>query len=205
VFSRRRFADLVVRLPKTRAALAYAQEQHLGQQRGADGAPFIMHPLEVGTLLYHAGAGDNVVAAGILHDTIEKTSTGPDDLSERFGSRVARLVLAVSEDPRIMDYEARKAALRRQVAAVGPQALMILAADKISKARELRLLPARPSRSLPAAGPGESRERKLAHYHRCAEMLERLLTGSPLVGELRAELEWADPAHRGAPVLVGSV
>ena len=79
-------SDLVARLPQTRAAVAYAERQHAGQRRSADGAPFIEHPLEVATLLYHAGASDQVIAAGVLHDTIEKTSTNATDLRARFGS-----------------------------------------------------------------------------------------------------------------------
>jgi (p)ppGpp synthase/HD superfamily hydrolase len=162
----------------------YAKRQHLGQRRGADGAPFIAHPIEVGSLLYRVGAPDDVIAAGLLHDTIEKTSTTAEDLHRQFGARVATLVLAVSEDPGIARWQSRKAALRRQVAAAGREALMVFAADKVSKARELP--------SAGAAGQASTerrvRNRKLAHYEHCAELLERSLSDSPLVGNLRAEL-----------------
>jgi len=135
-------SDLVARLPQTRAAVAYAERQHAGQRRSADGAPIIEHPLEVATLLYHAGASDHVIAAGVLHDTIEKTSTNAAGLRARFGSAIATLLLAVSEDPRITPSPARKAALREQVATASHDALTIFAADRISKVRELRPLPA---------------------------------------------------------------
>ena len=103
-----------------------------------DDAPFILHPFEVASLLHHAGAPERVVVAGALHDVIEKTSAGPSELTEPFGPEVTALVLAVSEDERIGTYEARKAALRSQVADAGHEALMVFAADKISKVRELR-------------------------------------------------------------------
>jgi (p)ppGpp synthase/HD superfamily hydrolase len=80
--------------------------------------------------------------AGLLHDTIEKTSTEAADLRRRFGVHVASLVVALSEDPAISGYSARKAALRDQVGAAGDEALMVFAADKVSKARELRMAPA---------------------------------------------------------------
>ena len=54
---RRRLPDVAARLPKTRAALEYAEKQHAGQRRTTDGAPFIEHLLEVGWLLYRAGDG----------------------------------------------------------------------------------------------------------------------------------------------------
>ena len=109
--------------------------------------PFILHPLEVASLLFDAGAPDHLIAAGVLHDTIEKTHVVASDLRERFGSRVAALVLAVSEDESITGYVQRKAALREQVARAGEEALMLFAADKLSKVRELRLAatPARKS------------------------------------------------------------
>ena len=186
---RRGISDLIARLPRTRAAVAYAARQHAGQRRNADGAPFIEHPLEVATLLYDAGASDDVIAAGVLHDTIEKTITSAGDLRARFGSAITTLVLAVSEDPRITPYPARKAALREQVATAGHDALMVFAADKISKVRELRLEP--PTSTTPHSTPDASltRQRKLTHYNRCLGLLDDLLTDSPLVKQLRIELE----------------
>src|SRR5690348_16112200 len=103
----------------TRAALSYAEERHAGQRRQADGAPFIEHPVEVAWLLYRAGAPDDVIAAGLLHDTIEKTGADLTELRDRFGAHTAALVAAVSEDPAISAYARRKAALRDQVAAAG--------------------------------------------------------------------------------------
>ena len=130
--------DVEAGLPTTSAALGYAHDRHAGQVRQADGAPFIEHPVEVAWLLYRAGAPDHVIAAGILHDTVEKAGADIDELRARFGPATAELVAAVSEDPAIPTYASRKAALRDQVADAGPDALMVFAADKLSKVRELR-------------------------------------------------------------------
>ena len=51
-------------------------------------------------LLYRAGATDHVIAAGVLHDTIEKAGADIAELRRRFGTRTAALVAAVSEDSR---------------------------------------------------------------------------------------------------------
>jgi (p)ppGpp synthase/HD superfamily hydrolase len=177
--SRRRLGDLVARLPLTRAAIPFARREHAGQLRAADGAPFLEHPLEVGMLLYGAGAADHVVAAGVLHDTLEKTDTTAPELTAHFGARVSELVCAVTEDAGISGYARRKAALRSQVARAGRDALMVFAADKLSKARELRLA---------GEARGPIRNRRLKHYRECLEMLEERLPDSPLVGELRTEL-----------------
>jgi hypothetical protein len=185
------------RLPKTDAALQYARQLHVGQTRRADGAPFILHPREVALLLYRAGAPDHLIAAGALHDVLEKTAAVTADLHERFGSRVTALVLAVSEDQRIVGYAARKAALRNQVANAGDEALMLFAADKISKARELSLEDGGVGAGPRVPGKSRLRKRRLAHYQRCLALLQERLPNSPLVTQLGAELE--DLSRRTSP------
>jgi (p)ppGpp synthase/HD superfamily hydrolase len=124
-----------------------------------------------------------VVAAGLLHDAVEDTQATADDVRERFGDRVAALVTALSDDPGITGYEERKAALRERVAAAGPDAQAIFAADKVAKARELRAKVAR--------DPGAAAdEQKLRHYEESLAMLEREAPDLPLVRQLRFEL-WA--------------
>ena len=173
--------DFVERSPLTRDALAFAADRHAGQTRGSDGVPFVTHPVEVACLLHEAGYSDEVVAAGVLHEVLEDTDVEQEELASRFGERVAGLVAAVSDDPSIEDGAERKAALRRQVAASGEEAGVIFAADKVSKARELR---ERMSR-------GEAHEDdvlKLDHYEKSLEMLDGLMPGVVLLERLRTEL-----------------
>jgi (p)ppGpp synthase/HD superfamily hydrolase len=174
--------------PQTQAALVFAQRMHADQLR-ADGTPFVLHPLEVAWLLYYAGAPDHVVAAGMMHDLIEKTDVRADDLRERFGARITDLVCAVSDDERIAGYAGRKAALRQKVAGAGEEALNVFAADKLSKLRELSRETAAYARTDASQGRvREPRARRLKHYRRSLGLLEERLPGSPLVRELRDEL-----------------
>jgi (p)ppGpp synthase/HD superfamily hydrolase len=179
--ARRGEAGFVQGLPRTRAALAFAEERHAGQRREIDGAPFVTHPLEVACLLHEAGYGDDVVAAGVLHDVVEDTTAERADLEERFGPEVARLVAAVTDDPQIADPAERKAALRLQVAQAGESAAVVFAADKISKARELRQLAQREQLDKEA-------QLRLDHYRESLAMLEELIPGHQLVARLRVEL-----------------
>jgi (p)ppGpp synthase/HD superfamily hydrolase len=175
-----RTPDFAAGLPKTQAALAYAEQLHESQHRAVDGAPFIVHPIEVGMLLHDAGAADEVIAAGVLHDALEKTDATAYDIYARFGRRVGDIVCAVSHDPGIPGYARRKAALREQVAGAGDDALTVFAADKLSKVRELRL----------GDGSGiKVRSRKLKHYRHSLAMLQECLPGSPLVAVLAGELD----------------
>jgi (p)ppGpp synthase/HD superfamily hydrolase len=180
--------SFVAGLPRAQAAVAYAERMHAGQWR-ADGTPFIVHPLEVASLLHDNGAPDHLIAAAVMHDLIEKTDASSADLRERFGPRIARLVLAVSDDEQITGYAKRKAALRRQVSAAGDEALVLFAADKLSKVRELRRETAVASKD--SAQPGRVRAlraRRLKHYDRSLVLLEERQPDSALVRELRDEL-----------------
>jgi (p)ppGpp synthase/HD superfamily hydrolase len=161
---------------------------HRGQRRG-DGTPFILHPLEVGSLLHHYGAPDHLIAAGVIHDLIEKTDVKPSDLRKRFGPRITDLVLAVSDDEQISGYARRKAALRRQVAGAGEEALTLFAADKLSKLRELRReTAADPRLNHAPVRVHQLRVRRLRHYNRSLALLEERLPESPIVRELHVEL-----------------
>jgi guanosine-3',5'-bis(diphosphate) 3'-pyrophosphohydrolase len=117
--------------PLTRRALEWARELHAGQVREVDRAEFILHPLEVAALLSGRGFDDEVVAAGLLHDAVEDTDVGIEDIRGRFGERVAWIVAAVTEDPGLADYRERKAALRRAVRQAGLDAQAVYAADKV--------------------------------------------------------------------------
>ena len=175
--------SFVERSPLARAALEFAVERHAGQVREGDHAPFVLHPLEVGALLSAAGYPDAVVATGVLHDVLEDTDTDIRELETLFGPAVARLVEQLSDDSSIEARHVRKAALRAQVARGTVEAAAVFAADKVSKARELRL---RLSRGL----FGDEVADKLAHYWASLAMLEpKLGTGHPLLEQLRFELE----------------
>jgi (p)ppGpp synthase/HD superfamily hydrolase len=175
------YPTFVDELPVTRAALEFAADRHRGQLRDTDGAPFILHPLEVAHLLRGRGYPDHVVAAGVLHDVIEDTGVEYDELVVRFGDDVAGLVRQVSEPDGEGDYAERKARLRDAVSRAGADAVAVFAADKVAKARELRL-------GL-VGGTAELDQAKLDHYWACLELLEHRLGHHALVRQLRFELE----------------
>jgi (p)ppGpp synthase/HD superfamily hydrolase len=178
-------------LPIAQAALKFASARHAGQYRESDHAPFIAHPIAVGRLLHRDGQPDEVVAAGLLHDLLEKTRTTSSELQRRFGDRIARLVESVSDDPSIVDYEQRKSQLRDRVAHAERATLAIFAADKIAKVRELVLLPTGRLHDTQTRA-------KLAHYRASLEMLRQTDTDSPLVDLLDAQVNrFVAPAGSG--------
>jgi guanosine-3',5'-bis(diphosphate) 3'-pyrophosphohydrolase len=89
-------------LPLVLRALEFAAEKHRGQVRkDADATPYIQHPIALATLLWQAGIQDaEVLAAAILHDTVEDTPTTHDELEKHFNRTVADLVAEVTDDKR---------------------------------------------------------------------------------------------------------
>jgi (p)ppGpp synthase/HD superfamily hydrolase len=169
-------------MPRTRAALAYAEARHRGQRREADDVPFVAHPIEVAALLEECGYTDPVIAAAVLHDVLEDTDAERQELEEQFGAEIATLVAALTDDPSIGDEAERKAALRLQVAQAGEPVPAIFAADKISKAREVRLLASRQQ-------VDGSLAVKVEHHQESLEMLEQTIPGHELVQRLRTEID----------------
>jgi (p)ppGpp synthase/HD superfamily hydrolase len=137
----------------------------------------------VGSLLERSGYPDHVVAAAVLHDVLENTDVEPGELKERFGPEICHLVDTVSDDMSIEDEEGRKADARERVRAEAGDVAAVFAADKISKARELRMLMASGR-----IDPAEA-ETKLRRYRQGLQMLEDVIPGSRLVEILRFELE----------------
>ncbi len=82
---------------RLRAALFLAEEAHRGQLRKGREAPYMLHPAFVATLLLAAGADEDLVCAGYLHDVVEDSEITLDEIEARFGARVAQLVEAVTE------------------------------------------------------------------------------------------------------------
>jgi len=91
-------------------ALRFAAERHRSQLRkGAAGYPYVNHVIAVTELLARCGVDDPVtLQAALLHDTIEDTDTTADELAQRFGAEVGRLVLEVTDDKSLPKQERKR-------------------------------------------------------------------------------------------------
>ena len=110
-------------------AASMAAELH-GQQVRRDGTPYFQHPARVATLLARAGADDDLIAAGFLHDVIEDTPADHDDLSAGFSEAVADWVAVMSKDHRLPE-GIREPAYKQQLIEGPWQGRAIKLADQI--------------------------------------------------------------------------
>lgn len=121
-------------------ALSFAVEQHghVRQARKGTRFPYLIHPIRVAWILERHGYDDEIVAAGLLHDTLEDTNTTKAEIAERFAERVARLVEAASEADKTLAWSDRKGATIAKVAEADSDVLPLLAADKLDNVRSIR-------------------------------------------------------------------
>lgn len=118
-------------------ALEFAARAHQGQVRKGTDIPYVSHPYAVGLMLARAGCDDEVVAAGILHDTVEDTYVTLEELREQFGERVASIVEGCSEPDRSKHWEERKEHTLAYLATASREIRLVSVADKLHNARSI--------------------------------------------------------------------
>ncbi len=113
-------------------AAHFAAEKHAAQRRkGASADPYINHPLKVASLLANVGdvSDSALLAAALLHDTVEDTATTPEELEQEFGPDVRSLVAEVTDDKSLAK-DARKQAQIDHAPHLSPRAKQLKIADK---------------------------------------------------------------------------
>ncbi len=92
-------------------AIAFAARAHRHQVRKDGQTPYVSHVYRVAMVVRHVFGFDDpkILAAAVLHDTIEDTATDRDDLERAFGRTVAGWVAALTKDMRLPDAEREKA------------------------------------------------------------------------------------------------
>ncbi len=118
-------------------AIELAARAHQGQVRKGTDNPYISHPYGVGMLLAGAGCDEEVVAAGILHDTVEDTSVTLEQLREQFGERVASIVEGCSEPHKGQGWEERKEHTLAYLPTAPREIRLVSLADKLHNARSV--------------------------------------------------------------------
>ncbi|MFY9314453.1 MAG: HD domain-containing protein [Burkholderiales bacterium] len=120
-------------------ALAFAAHKHRDQRReDAEASPYINHPIALAEVLAREGgiADAEVLAAALLHDTIEDTATTAGELRAGFGARIAAMVEEVTDDKSLPKAE-RKRLQIVHAAAISPGAKLVKLADKICNLRDV--------------------------------------------------------------------
>jgi (p)ppGpp synthase/HD superfamily hydrolase len=127
-------------------ALEWAAALHRGQYRKGKKVPFIAHLIAVSALVWEDGGDEEQAIAGLLHDAIEDAGVSAEQIAERFGRRVARIVVDCTDsagppgpgeekEPWLL----RKRRYLEHLQHVALDSLRVSAADKAHNARDQML------------------------------------------------------------------
>jgi guanosine-3',5'-bis(diphosphate) 3'-pyrophosphohydrolase len=120
-------------------AAEFAAARHRDQRRkDLRASPYINHPIAVARLISEVGGVHDaeVLAAALLHDTLEDTETTAQEIEHGFGTRVRDLVMEVSDDTSLSSARRK----RHQIdgaSRLSPGATLIKLADKTSNIRDI--------------------------------------------------------------------
>lgn len=120
-------------------AMAFAAHKHRDQHRkGKAASPYINHPITLANLLWEEGGVEDpkVLAAALLHDTLEDTETSYAELRGQFGATVADIVVEVT-DVKWLRKDARKALQVARAGRATRGAKLVKLADKIANLRDI--------------------------------------------------------------------
>lgn len=121
--------------------LEFAKQKHAGQMRD-DGRPYITHPVRVAKIVdeykgKYSKNRDAIVAAALLHDTLEDTYTSYRELKEKFGELVASMVMEVSTASCVPKLIGKGQYLAEKMQMMTSYALVIKLADRLDNLRDL--------------------------------------------------------------------
>ena len=120
-------------------ATSFSSQKHIQQRRKDEfSTPYINHPVSVALVIADIGGVDDseILAAALLHDTLEDTETTPEELETEFGKRVCQYVLEVSDDM-TLSKEERKAKQIEHASHLSEGAALIKLGDKISNVKDV--------------------------------------------------------------------
>ena len=120
-------------------AAHFAAEKHRDQRRkDKHASPYIIHPISVALAITQIGGVDDpeILAAALLHDTLEDTETTPEELEAEFGKKVCEYVLDVTDD-KTLPKDERKRRQIEHAKKISKGAALIKLGDKISNVTDV--------------------------------------------------------------------
>ena len=128
-----------------RRAYIFSAREHKGQVRRS-GQPYLIHPLNVASILADLKADDGSIVVGLLHDVLEDTLTTKDAIAQQFGAEVAELVDGLTKISRfsyVSREQAQAETFRKMILAMVSDLRVVLVklADRLHNMRTLEFLP----------------------------------------------------------------
>ena len=124
--------------PLQESAYKFARKHHKGQVRKGSPRPYINHCTEVARILNNFGYSEEIIVAGLLHDTVEDTEVTLEDLRREYGEEVSNLVKYVTETRTPgLSWTKRKVMYIKNLTDAPEGSVAVSAADKLHNVTEM--------------------------------------------------------------------
>ena len=117
----------------------FATSKHSGQKRKFDGSDYVTHPIRVAEIVKNFKTSKNIdslVAAALLHDTLEDTQTDESELYSHFGTLVTSLVRELTSDKTVDD---KSRYLANKMISMSSYGLVIKLADRLDNVSDFAI------------------------------------------------------------------
>lgn len=173
-------------------AVRFATEVHRTQKRKGKDVPYITHPLAVALILSRVTKDENIIIAGILHDTIEDSvpygSITKEFIESEFNEDIARMVNDLTEEDKTLPWMERKLAALKHIPHMAQDSLLVKSADVLHNLTEL---------NDDIAKDGESVFKKfnvgkadtILRYKKLIPEIKKAWIRNPLIKDLENELD----------------
>lgn len=173
---------------KIQKAINIAIKYHSGQYRKGKDIPYIVHPFGVGLILARVTDDEDIICAGLLHDTLEDTELSPDELKKLFGENIFTMVNDVTEQDKSLSWGERKRLALEHVSKMGHGSLLVKSADVLNNLSD-QINDYKTLGDEMFARFNAGKEVQLKRYTNLIDEIEKFWRENPLLPDLKARLQ----------------
>ena len=184
--------------PLIHKSITFATKVHSTQKRKGKDIPYITHPLTVALILSRVTQDENIICAGILHDTIEDCepygSVTKEFLEKEFNGEIAGMVNAVTEQDKTLPWMERKMAALSYIKHMNHDSLLVKSADVLHNLVELNVDIAKWGDKV-FESFNASKEDTIKRYAKLIPEIKKAWDKNPLISDLESALvQLTDPS-----------
>lgn len=173
-------------------AIEFAKKVHKGQTRKGKDTPYITHPEAVGQILSGVTKDEDIICAGILHDTIEDAkpygSVTKETIEGLFESKVAKIVNDLTEQDKTLPWAVRKQQALEHIKEMDNDSLLVKSADVLHNLTD-QIADYRKEGDAMFQRFNAPKEAQLARYKKLITEISKRWPENPLLAELEVNLD----------------
>lgn len=177
--------------PKIKSAIDFAIEAHKDQYRKGKDVSYITHPMAVALIISLVSKDEDLICAGLLHDTIEDAdpygSITKEQIEEKFGSKVSNIVNDLTEQDKTIDWAERKRQALVHVNEMSNDSLLVKSADVLHNITD-QIADYKIEGDKMFERFNAGKEIQLERYNKLISAIDNKWKENPLINELKEKL-----------------